>query len=224
MNRDIWAVIPSKGFQTAKQRLSGAYSPRFRSNLARLMLEDVLDAVERAEGLAGIVIVTNDPETIDLVRRRGLDTFADSMIGQTNAVREAANALTRFGRSGMLSLPGDIPGVTPDEISTLVASHPAGSALTIVPSHDRRGSNAVILTPPEAMPLTYGNDSFLPHLEMARRLGLPTAVRSAPGIELDIDSPEDVAAFLGRYDTTRSRAFLMETGIASRHLEQSLSR
>jgi 2-phospho-L-lactate guanylyltransferase len=224
MNRDIWAVIPSKGFQNAKQRLSGAYSARFRSNLARLMLEDVLDAVEGAQGLAGIVVVTNDPETTDLAQRRGLDTYADAMMSHTNAVREVASMLTRLGRSGMLSLPGDIPGVTPNEISTLVANHPAGRALTIVPSHDQLGSNAVILTPPEAMPLTYGSNSFLPHLETARRLSLPTTVRSAPGIELDIDSPEDLAAFLGRYDTTRSRAFLMETGIASQHLEQGLSR
>ena len=77
----------------------------------------------------------------------------------------------------------------------LEASRPAPS-VTIVPAHDERGSNAVLCSPPMAMPLRFGDDSFLPHLAAARALGIEPAIVQLPGISLDIDHPADLQAFL----------------------------
>ena len=43
----VWAVVPVKELEGAKQRLSSCLSPEERRSLATVMLEDVLDAVER---------------------------------------------------------------------------------------------------------------------------------------------------------------------------------
>ena len=59
MNKsDIWAVIPVKETAGAKQRLAAAVPAHLRKELALTMLEDVLAAVSRADGLAGILLVT----------------------------------------------------------------------------------------------------------------------------------------------------------------------
>ena len=108
----------------------------------------------------------------------------------------------------MLTLPGDIPLISPNEIEQLLAAHRTAPAFTIAPSHDERGSNAVICSPPNGVPLRFGEDSFFPHLEAAENRGIRPSVLRLPGIALDIDTPEDLAAFAVRRSTTRASAFL----------------
>jgi 2-phospho-L-lactate guanylyltransferase len=108
----------------------------------------------------------------------------------------------------MLTLPGDIPLVTPAEIATILAAHPPSPSFTIVPSHDERGSNAIACSPPDAVPLRFGENSFYPHLQAAEMAGIRPNVVHLPGIALDIDNPEDVVSFMGIASTTRARAVL----------------
>jgi len=130
--------------------------------------------------------------------------------GHTGAVTAAARLLAAEGRAGMLTLPGDIPLVTPAEVAGVVAAHPPAPAFTIVPSHDERGSNAIACSPPNAVPLRFGEDSFYPHLRAAEACGIRPNVVHLPGIALDIDSPEDVVSFMRTPSLTRAWAVLAE--------------
>lgn len=195
--RDIWAVVPFKGLDRAKQRLAPAFSPAFRRELSRAMLEDVIDVLLNVPELAGVVLVTGDPEAMAVARARGVRVFEETVAdGLTAAVMAAANRLERDGRGGMLVVPADVPGITAHEISHLLAAHHEGQAFTIVPAHDRRGTNAIVVTPPAAVTLAYGADSFAVHLERARQAGLIPTVLSLPGLALDVDMPADCEALL----------------------------
>ena len=91
-----------------------------------------------------------------------------------------------------------------------MAAHRPAPSFTIAPSHDEGGSNAIVCSPPDAVPLRFGVDSFFPHLRAAEAQGIrPTVVR-LPGIALDIDNPEDLAAFARLPSQTRTRALLDE--------------
>ncbi len=206
---DLWAVVPVKELDGAKERLSLALPHELRRALALAMLDDVLGALAATADLAGLLVVTVDPEAGRLARRYGARLVEDgARDGHTGAVAAAARLLAEEGRAGMLALPGDIPLVTPDEIARLLAAHRPAPAFTIVPSHDEGGSNAVLCSPPDAVPLRFGIDSFFPHLRAAEALGIrPTVVR-LPGIALDIDNPEDLAAFARLPSPTRTRALL----------------
>ena len=114
--------------------------------------------------------------------------------GHTGAVAAAARLLAAEGRAGMLTLPGDIPLVTPAEIAQLLPAHPPAPSFTIAPSHDERGSNAIACSPPDAVPLRFGENSFYPHLQAAEACGIRPNVLHLPGIALDIDNPEDVVS------------------------------
>jgi 2-phospho-L-lactate/phosphoenolpyruvate guanylyltransferase len=219
---DIWAVIPVKETATAKERLAEAVPRQLRPGLALAMLEDVLAAVAKAlhqgsHGLAGIAVVTLDPDARALAQRYGARILTDDASGgHTAAVAAAARTLELEGRSGMLQMPGDIPLVSADEISLLLAMRRASPSFTIAPSHDDFGSNAVLVCPPTAVPLTFGDDSFYPHLRAAQACGLKPLIVRQHGIGLDIDRPEDIWAFAQLRSRTRAHAFLERHGLAER--------
>jgi 2-phospho-L-lactate guanylyltransferase len=213
---DIWAVVPVKDAGDAKQRLAHALTPAQRRELALAMVEDVLDALAAAPGLAGLAVVTADSMVRELAAKRRFRVLADdAQSGHTAAVAGAARRLAAEGRGGMLAVPGDIPLVGATEIARLLRAHGRAPAFTISPAHDSRGSNAVICSPPDAVPLKFGNDSFLPHVAAARALGIEPAVLHLPGVGLDIDNPEDIEAFMRVPSRTRARRVLERAGFGA---------
>ena len=212
---DLWAAVPVKECGLAKERLSPMLRPQTRKALALAMLEDVLAAVTATPGIAGLLVVTVDPEAGRLAARYGARLVeAGARDGHTGAVGAAARLLAAEGRAGMLTLPGDIPLVTPVELAQLLAAHTLAPSFTIAPSHDERGSNAIACSPPDGVPLRFGENSFYPHLQAAEACGIRPNVVRLRGIALDIDNPEDVVSFM-RFDApTRARAVLVADRMA----------
>jgi 2-phospho-L-lactate guanylyltransferase len=219
---DIWAVIPVKETAGAKQRLGDAVPRHLRPGLVLAMLEDVLAAVTQARGLAGIAVVSIDPAVQAMAQRCGARILTeDARGGHTAAVAAAARILEAEGRSGMLQMPGDIPLVGADEISLLIALRRATPSFTIAPSHDDFGSNGVLVCPPTAVALTFGDDSFFPHLRTAMACGIKPLIVRQHGIGRDIDRPDDLAAFAQLRSRTRTQAYLDRHGLAQRAHEPS---
>lgn len=207
---DIWAVVPVKEIEGAKQRLSSLLTPAQRRALAEAMAADVLAVLARVPALAGIVVCTVDPIAIRLAARCGARVLTDgARDGHTGAVMAAARMLAREGRGGMLTVPGDLPRLTDSEVAAVLEAHRPAPSFTIVPAHDERGSNAVLMSPPEAVPLRFGDDSFLPHLAAARRAGIEPAVLRLPGIGMDVDHPADLAVLMRMDPPMRNRTFTL---------------
>jgi 2-phospho-L-lactate guanylyltransferase len=213
----MWAVLPVKDLANAKQRLAATLSAAERGRLSAAMLEDVLAALARVAGLDGILVVSRDREAAALARRYGARLLQESEnLGHTAAVAEAAKVLRGQGAGGMMQVPGDVPLAIGEEFARVLAAHGPAPALTIVPSHDDRGSNCIACSPPGAVPLRFGDDSFLPHLQAARRHGIEPRVLRLPGLGLDIDRPADLRALLDRAAPSRTRRYLEMSGIAAR--------
>jgi 2-phospho-L-lactate/phosphoenolpyruvate guanylyltransferase len=208
---DVWAIIPVKETGSAKQRLASALSMPLRQALAVTMLEDVLEAVAGVKGLGGAILVTVDPQAESLARRYGMQTLADGAHdGHTGAVNAGARHLVARDRRTLLTLPGDLPLITTAEIETLIAAHGPAPSFTIAPSHDDLGSNAILMSPPQAVPLRFGEDSFFPHLAAARALSIEPCVLRLPGIAFDIDNPQDLHHFARLKSATRTATLIAE--------------
>jgi 2-phospho-L-lactate guanylyltransferase len=222
---DIWAVIPVKELDGAKQRLAPFLSPAQRRVLIEIMVGEVFDAVAGARGLAGILVVTLDPLVTTMASRLGARISTDgARDGHTGSVTAGLRLLAREGHGGMITLPGDIPAATSAEIDAVLAAHLPAPSFTISPAHDDLGSNAVICSPPDAVPLRFGENSYFPHLEAARRCGIEPTVIRQPGIAMDIDHPADLASFLRLPQSagTRTRGFLEEAGIPRLLVERGI--
>jgi 2-phospho-L-lactate/phosphoenolpyruvate guanylyltransferase len=215
--REVYAVLPIKDPDDAKRRLAGVLSAPRRQELALAMFEDVLATLSRVRELAGIFVVTADPAAATIAPRHAARVVSEgAQEGHTGAVAAAAR---RLSKKAMLTVPGDIPLVQEEDIQQLIDAHRDAlrrdaRAFVIAPAHDERGSNAVLCSPADAVPLTFGTDSFLPHLAAARRCGIEPKVLKLPRVALDIDTPEDLAHFLAIPSQTRARALLERWGYA----------
>jgi 2-phospho-L-lactate guanylyltransferase len=213
----LWALLPVKDLADAKQRLAGVLSAPERQALFAAMLEDVLCTLAACRELAGIMLVTRDRQAQALAARYGARVLTEEHNrGHTAASSFGAATLARDGAAGMIQLPADIPLVTAADIGAVLQVHGAAPAVTIAPSRDELGSNAVACSPPDLLPLRFGDGSFFPHLERARALGIEPRIVDRPGLALDVDTPADLAAFLAKPSETSAYAYLTESGIAAR--------
>ena len=222
---DIWAIIPIKELDGAKQRLAPLLTPAQRRALIEVMMGEVLEAVAGAKRLAGILVVTLDPQATAIGQRLGARIVTDgAREGHTGSVTAGLRLLAREGSGGMMTVPADIPAATADEFDAVLAAHLPGPSFTISPAHDDLGSNAVICSPPDSVPLRFGDNSYFPHLDAARRCGIEPTILRQPGIAMDIDHPVDLAAFLRLPQSagTRTRAFLEEISVPELLAEKGL--
>ncbi len=219
MPAGMWCVIPIKDLINAKTRLSPALTSEERRNLFQAMAEDVLAAAAAATKLDGILVLTNDPDATKLAKRYGARVAGEpANVGQSEAVSRAAQVLKKEGAEGVLTLPADVPLVTSAEIDLVVARHPkTRPAMSIGPDYARRGSNCLVLTPCDLIPLHFGHVSFEPHLAEAAAAGVdPNIFDDLLGIAIDVDTPEDLVHALEAGRESKAINYARSAGIAAR--------
>jgi 2-phospho-L-lactate/phosphoenolpyruvate guanylyltransferase len=196
----ISALIPVKGFRNAKQRLSPLLGAAERELLAEVMFREVLGQVLGARGLAEIFVVTGDDRVNEIACSLGAQVIREEMEkGETEAVDFARLELKASGREAVLIVPADLPLVRSTDIEAVLAQIPDGSSspfALLVPSHDRMGTNALLLAPPDLIQLRFGYDSFSYHSSQVAAQGLPLRLLENEAIALDIDEPKDLDQFL----------------------------
>ncbi|MBI4639004.1 MAG: 2-phospho-L-lactate guanylyltransferase [Candidatus Rokubacteria bacterium] len=208
-------AVPVKDLANAKQRLMRVLEPGERAALARAMLRDVLGALGAAR-VGSVWVVTGDAEVAAIGRAFGSEILAEAPNrGHTAAVALAQEEALRRGARAFLTVPGDVPCLTPAEVRQL-AEPAAPPLVTLVPSRSGLGTNGVALWPPDAMPLTFGEPSFENHRETARCRGLPCRVLDLTGLGLDVDAPDDLQPLLAHGSGTASARLVAGWRIAER--------
>lgn len=212
---DIWALLPVKRLKGAKQRLSPVLSEAERTELARAMLLDVLIALRHTWGLAGVAVVTEDREARVLAKEHGAALIREAEGGLNAALTAGLGTLATYGAGGALIIHGDLPLASAGEIGALIAAHPKGPAASFVPARDG-GTNVMLMTPVDAVPLAYGEGSFEKHRTQAEARGLTVTYLGLPGLELDIDTPDDLRTLLVRGARGHTMDYLLATDVAAR--------
>jgi 2-phospho-L-lactate guanylyltransferase len=188
------AVLPVKSFGRAKQRLDAAVGQPDRGELAAAMLGDVLAALTVVGGLADLIVVTAEAGAAGAARAAGADVVDDPVeAGQSDAAARGVRAAVARGAQRVLLVPGDCPALDPGEVGRLLARFP-GAGLVIVPDRHGSGTNALLIAPPDAVEPSFGPGSFARHAAQGAAAGVVVRVAQAPSLELDVDTPGDLAA------------------------------
>jgi 2-phospho-L-lactate guanylyltransferase len=188
------AVMPVKSFGRAKQRLRNAVGQPDRGELAAAMAGDVLAALRAVPGISEIVVVTAEPRAAAAAREAGAQLVDDPVeAGQSEAASLGVETAVTRGAERVLLVPGDCPSLDPDEVTALLGAFPS-AGVVIVPDRHGSGTNALLLTPPEVIAPAFGPGSFARHAARAAGAGAVVRVAQAPSLELDVDTPGDLAA------------------------------
>lgn len=213
----FWAVMPVKEFARAKQRLAPLLDASERAALACAMFEDVLQVLTSSPCVAGVLVVTGDARAGMIARKAGAEVLCDPPEpGLVPAVRHAARTLAAMRCAGMLVIPTDLPLIQSVDIESIGRRHGTSPSVTLVAANHDGGTNALACSPPEAIPIHFGQNSFQRHRGVALALGLKPTVLTLPRFGRDIDRPADLFALLAHPSATRTYAYLVSSGLARR--------
>lgn len=192
MTLKIWAVVPIKDFSSAKKRLAGAIDDTARTELVRAMSQDVIDALKGLRGLAGILVVTNSQVVRAFAQQASVSCLDDPPGSDLSGALQAAadHLVSKLSADCIMIVPADIPLVSSPLLEIALSQH---ESLTLAPDDEGEGTNLLIATPPDLIQFCYDGHGFQLHLERGKALGLQPHVLTHPRIELDIDTPQDLA-------------------------------
>jgi 2-phospho-L-lactate/phosphoenolpyruvate guanylyltransferase len=189
--RPATVVVPVRSFEGAKSRLGAVLDAEERRDLVERLLRRTVAAALAARGVAEVVVVSPDPEVLALAATLGARPVAQRSRGLNPAIHEARDAARNAGR--LLVLPADIPAVSAAALGAVLdAGDRAGTPGVIVaPDRHGRGTNALLLDPPDVIDPAFGGDSRAAHAWLAS--SADAAVAEVPGVlELDVDTPDDL--------------------------------
>jgi 2-phospho-L-lactate/phosphoenolpyruvate guanylyltransferase len=206
-----------KSFDAAKQRLADMLGTGSRQALAQAMFSDVLSTLRRVPELDEIAVVTADRAAEAAASGERVTVLRDgAQSGQSDAALIGIRHALKTGCDRAVLVPGDTPLLQPADVAILIG---AASGVAIVPDRHGTGTNALALSPPDAIEPSFGPDSFARHVAAAEAAGVPHRVEEIPGLTLDVDTPSDLTELAAALDTRRGHA--PSTRGALRQLERA---
>ncbi len=185
------AIIPVKRLDAAHLRLSEELSAEQRASLSQALLADTLLKLRRCRNLDELLVVTADPWVIRHVRWTGQDVLEqESDEGHSQAALAGIKVAMERGAERVALLPIDCPLLDPAELDHHLGRTPR--AAMIVPDRHGTGTNALVLSPPNAFAPAFGEDSCARHVSRARSSGINFALTAIDSLAFDLDTPEDL--------------------------------
>lgn len=211
----MWAIVPIKTFERAKQRLANVLSDEERRALMLAMARDVLTCLTRSTKLRGILIVSRTPEADALAQTFGTERFAESpQANLAEALEQATHhLLTHFSARGVMVVPADVPGIQTVELDQILHAH---EQVTILPDREHIGTNGLICSPPACVPYIFDGKSFKPHVDAAFANGITPRIVPGTAFSLDVDLPADLQLLSQQAPHSQTAVYLDKSGIMAR--------
>jgi len=186
------AIIPVGSIEGAKSRLGAVLDAEERRDLALRLAEATVRAAVATRGIDETLVVTPDDEVRELALRAGARPLRQRGGGLNDGLRQAREEAVAAGARAILVLPIDIPLISAELLEPVVALADApGPLVAVVADRHGRGTNALLLAPPDVIEFCFGGDSRDAHVRAARSAGARVEVLDGP-LSLDIDTPEDL--------------------------------
>lgn len=192
----IWAVIPIKALNKAKNRLASFLTEDERRKLVLKLFEHTLQELADWQILEGILVVSNDPFFNRFSASYSFEFLLEKQTsGLNGSVQMAAEYLESKGIEAMLVIHGDLPLISQEELNQLVAAAPTTGVL-IAPDRHLCGTNVLWVAPPLIIPFAYGSESFQKHQELTKKLNCSLVIFQSESLGLDIDFYDDYSFYL----------------------------
>lgn len=185
-------VVPFAAEQP-KTRLAAVFAPAERRAFARVMLDDVLDALRE---------VGHTPEVLTTA---SIDVDAPTIVDE-RPLNRAVDAVLSAGTPVAVVM-ADLPLVTPDALARLFAPD-----ADVVLAPGRGGGTSAFVTRHPEFRVDYHGASYRDHRERARDLGASVATVDSHRLATDVDEPADLVEVL-LHGADATRRWLEDRGV-----------
>jgi 2-phospho-L-lactate guanylyltransferase len=139
-------------------------------------------------GASRTIVISPDQVVLDRAEAAGAQSLFDFAGDLNAALNFAAGYATDDGADGILIVPVDLPRSRPGDLQALASCQ---HGVAIAPDRRGIGTNALYVSPPDALLFRFGGESFKAHLAGAQEAGLNVEILNLPNLAFDIDTPDD---------------------------------
>ena len=194
----VHAIVPLNVLRKSKARLSSMLKPVEREQLTVAMLKDVLSVLRKSRQVGSVTVVSADKNARSISRRFGANfLWEGKRRGLNKGLKLAISDSERRGASSVLVIHSDLPLLKPREIDEFLEES-QGYSVSLTPSKDGAGTNALLMRPPRVIRPVFGRDSFRRHLSLAMKRNARSRVLRFRGISFDVDKPRDLVNLMRR--------------------------
>ena len=190
----VVVIIPIGTLESAKSRLGGTLDAEERRDLVDEMVDRTVRAALGTPGLSDVVVVSPDHDARDQAAFLGARTLRQWTSGLNAGLDEARADVMAAGADAIVVLPIDLPLVSSAAISELIAPLAESDDRPLVglaPDRHGRGTNALVVAPPDAIEFRFGRDSRATHRAGAERANARYIELDGP-LSIDLDTPDDL--------------------------------
>jgi 2-phospho-L-lactate guanylyltransferase len=189
----VVAVVPVGTLDGAKSRLGETLDAEERRDLATRLLSRTLEAALATPAIAEVLVVTPDDEVRALATQAGARPIRQQSQGLNSGLRQARDEVLAAGADALLVVPIDLPLISAQALQAVLAplDDPIRPLVVLVPDRHGRGTNALLVAPPDAIEFGFGGDSRRAHAACAADAGARFIELDGP-LSLDLDTPDDL--------------------------------
>lgn len=142
-----------------------------------------------------MLVVTRSADLRSIAAEHGVESVVESGAELNAAFAQARSVAVELGADRLVTLSSDLPYIEIGDIEALLATP---GDVVIAPDRHGTGTNALMLSPPDAIDFFYGHDSCQRHMDAAISRGRTLNLLKRPGLASDVDLPVELAELLAR--------------------------
>ena len=192
-NNNMWVLLPHRGVNAGKSRLSAVLNDAARGKLNRWLLAHTLGVTAQWLGDAQRCVVVSPCEvTLALARKAGARALAEQAYTPdlNAALSQAAEYAAALGAQRLLILPGDLPHLEVAALEALGAVPLTGNDMVIAPDRHHQGTNALMVDA-AVREFAFGAGSYAQHLAQGDARSVRTIACVHAALAFDLDTVDD---------------------------------
>jgi 2-phospho-L-lactate/phosphoenolpyruvate guanylyltransferase len=193
MKERVVAIVPVGALDAAKSRLGAVLDAEERRDLVVRMLVRTVEACIATPDIAETLVISPDLDALAIAAAAGARTMRQRTQGLNAGLGEARDDAVAGGATAVLVLPIDLPLIGPPALEALLGAVGGGerAVVALVPDRHGRGTNALLIRPPDAIAFAFGGDSRDAHAAAAGAAGARFVEVESP-MSVDLDTPDDL--------------------------------
>jgi 2-phospho-L-lactate guanylyltransferase len=188
----LQVIVPMKPLDQAKSRLWTDMPSLQREGVILMMMDRVVRSAIDAMGPESCRVVGGDPFVRQVAIAAGAVCMDDPGHDLNSSLWLSMLAAYDEGSLATLFLPGDLPGVSADDILAIARASEEYTRPVGVRAANDGGTNALLVPARCVFAPLLGEDSFAKHSGAAERQGEPLVALELSGLAVDMDTYDDL--------------------------------